>query len=336
MVLQVIICLSPVFLLLLLFLLLDSLKLVSKPVLIASLAWGIVSSGLSYGINTFLIGRLHLNFDQFTGYFAPVVEETLKMLLIVILIRSGRIGFMIDGAIYGFSAGAAFSLAENLFYLFGPGASEPNMMVWVCRGFGTALMHGGTTAIFAILVVSTLNRRAPFWVALVTGLVAAILIHASFNALNEWPLLATLFILVVIPVALILSFQFSENAIRKWLEVEFDTEVSLLTMIKKGKFTDTRAGQYLLSVRDHFPPEVVFDIYCFISLYTEISVKAKSQMLLRENGFSAPPDPEIPDKLKELTSLKKQIGRSGYLAIAPVLRMNLKDLWKISLISSGT
>jgi len=334
MVLKVFLSLSPVFLMLLLFLFLDSLRLVNKPILMICLVWGILSAVLSFYANTFLIREYHINFELFSGYIAPVVEEILKMLLILVLIRTSKIGFMIDGAIYGFSVGAAFSLAENIFYLINYASGEPNIMVWITRGFGTAVMHGGTTAIFAILVISSLNRRAFFGLAVLTGAITAISIHACFNALTIWPVAATLFILIVIPLALVLSFQFNENAIRKWLEMEFDTEVSMLTMIRKGKFSETRTGLYLLSIRSHFPAEIVFDLYCFISLYTELSVKAKSLMMLRENDFAMSPDPEIPLKLKELKSLRKQIGRSGYLAITPVLRMNRKDLWKLSMLAS--
>ncbi|MCX6241691.1 MAG: PrsW family glutamic-type intramembrane protease [Bacteroidetes bacterium] len=334
MILKVLICLSPVFLLLLLFLFLDSLRLVNKTILVVCLGWGILSAALSFFSNTFLIRHYGLSFDLFSGYIAPVVEEVLKMMLILVLIKTSKIGFMIDGAIYGFSIGAAFSLAENIFYLMNYASAEPNLMVWITRGFGTAVMHGGTTAIFAILIISSLNRQAFFGFALLYGAVAAVFIHACFNALTAWPVFATVFILTVIPLALVMSFQFNENAIRKWLEMEFDSEVSMLTMIRKGRFSETRTGQYLLSIRNHFPAEVVFDLYCFISLYTELSIKAKSIMMLRENDFVVSPDPEIQSKLKELKSLRKQIGNSGYLAIAPVLRMNRKDLWKLSMLSS--
>ena len=334
MILKVLICLSPVFLLLLLFLFLDSLRLVNKTILVVCLGWGILSAALSFFSNTFLIRHYGLSFDLFSGYIAPVVEEVLKMMLILVLIKTSKIGFMIDGAIYGFSIGAAFSLAENIFYLMNYASAEPNLMVWITRGFGTAVMHGGTTAIFAILIISSLNRQAFFGFALLYGAVAAVFIHACFNALTAWPVFATVFILTVIPLALVMSFQFNENAIRKWLEMEFDSEVSMLTMIRKGRFSETRTGQYLLSIRNHFPAEVVFDLYCFISLYTELSIKAKSIMMLRENDFVVSPDPEIQSKLKELKSLRKQIGNSGYLAIAPVLRMNRKDLWKLSMLAS--
>ena len=47
------------------------------------------------------------------------------------------------------------------------------------------------------------------------------------------------------------------------------------------------------------------------------------------------PDPDLPVKLMELKSLQKSIGRGGFLAIAPVLRMNRKDLWKLYLLEKG-
>jgi len=133
-------------------------------------------------------------------------------------------------------------------------------------------------------------------------------------------------------VSISLIFQFNEKSIRDWLEIEFDTEASVLRMIKKGRFTDTRAGAFLISVRRHFPKEVVLDMYCFISLYLELSMKAKSYIMLKENDFEVVRDPEIPAKLIELKALEKNIGRAGCLAIAPVLRLNHKDLWKLSLL----
>lgn len=335
MAIKVIISLSPVFLLLTFLLLLDSLKLANKKILLACLGWGIISAVMSFYTNTLLAVYFHLNFNLLSGYVAPVVEEFLKMALILVLISRKRIGFMIDGAIYGFSTGAAFALAENIFYLVSYGQQQASLMLWVTRGFGTAVMHGGTTAIFAILVISSLNRQTPFGLSLLLGALTAILIHGCFNALTVYPVLATVFIVVVIPVSLILSFQYNENSIRKWLEMEFDTEVALLRMIRQGKFSETRAGNYLVSIRNSYPAEVVFDLYCFISLYTELSIKAKSVMMLRENDFIVHTDPTIADKLKELKSLRKQIGRSGYLAISPVLRMKQKDLWKLTLLASG-
>ena len=332
MILKIIVSLIPVFLLLGMLLFLDSMKLVAKGILFLSLFWGIMSAGLSFFFNTFLIRNLGFTFETYSGFVAPLIEEILKMGLILLLIQKNRIGFMIDGAIYGFSIGASFAFCENLFYLFHFSGAEGNLMVWITRGFGTAVMHSGTTAIFAIICMSALNRQNKLGLAALTGALVAIVIHSLYNQFLISPLISTLIVLVVVPVSISLIFQFNEKSIRDWLEIEFDTEASVLRMIKKGRFTDTRAGAFLISVRRHFPKEVVLDMYCFISLYLELSMKAKSYIMLKENDFEVVMDPEIPAKLKELKALEKNIGRAGYLAIAPVLRLNHKDLWKLSLL----
>ena len=173
MVTKLLISLIPVFLLLIMMLYLDSLKLVSKKLLLLCLGCGIASAGLSYFLNTLMIRTLHLNFDTYSGFIAPVIEETMKFTLIWILIKTSKIGFMIDAAVYGFSIGAAFSLVENLFYLFEYGAGEANPMLWITRGFGTAIMHGGATAIFGILCIGAQNRQSNLAIASLSGALAA-------------------------------------------------------------------------------------------------------------------------------------------------------------------
>ena len=335
MVIKMFVCLIPVFLFLFMLLYLDSLKLVSKKLLMICLAWGLMSSGISFFLNTWLINHLEVSPDAYSGFIAPFVEELLKCGMLWLLIKRNKIGFMIDGAIYGFSIGAAFSFAENIFYLLHYAGNENNFMVWITRGFGTAIMHGGTTAIFGILCMSALNRQSNLGMATGSGVLAAIVIHGIFNQFLVSPLVSTLIIILLVPLSIIFIFNSNEKSIRKWLELEFDSEVNMIRMIRKGQFSQTKTGSYLVSLKAHFQGAVVFDMYCFISLYLELSMKAKSLMMLRENDVAIPSDPELPVKLRELKSLKKNIGRGGYLAIAPVLRMNRKDLWKLSLLEKG-
>lgn len=335
MIIKIFVCLIPVFLFLIMLLYLDSLKLVSKTLLLACLAWGLVSSGLSFFLNTFLLNHLEVSFEAYSSFIAPFVEEFLKCGLLWVLIKRNKIGFMIDGAIYGFSIGAAFSFAENIFYLSQFAGNDSNLMIWITRGFGTAIMHGGTPAIFGILCMSALNRHSGFGLASISGLLAAILIHGVFNQFLVSPLVSTVIIILVVPLSIIIIFNANEKTIRDWLELEFDSEVSILRMIRKGQFSQTKTGSFLVSLKEHFAGEVVLDMYCFISLYLELSMKAKSLMMLKENDLIVPPDPDLQVKLRELKALKKSIGRGGYLAIAPVLRMNKKDLWKLYMLEKG-
>ena len=332
MAIKVLVTLIPVFLFLIMLLYLDSLKLIRKSLLMVCLAWGFVSAGGSFFLNTWLLTHFVISFETYSGFVAPFVEELLKFSMLFLLIKRNRIGFMIDAAIYGFSIGAAFSFAENLFYLSQYAGAESNLMIWITRGFGTAIMHCGTTAIFGILCMSALNRQTSFGTASVSGALAAILIHGIFNQFLVSPLISTLIIIIVVPLSIILIFLSNERSIRKWLESEFDSEVSLIRMIRKGQFSKTKTGDFLVSLKSHFPGETVLDMYCFIGLYLELSMKAKSMLMLRENDLAIPSDPDLPVKLRELKALKKSIGRGGYLAIAPVLRMNRKDFWKLYML----
>jgi protease PrsW len=329
---KLLVSLIPVFIFLFMLLYLDSLKLVSKKILLSSLGWGVVSAGASYCLNTLLIGNSHLNFDTYSGFVAPVVEEILKFSLLWILVKSNKIGFMIDATIYGFAIGASFSLVENIFYLFHYSEGESNLMVWIIRGFGTAIMHGGATAIFGMICMSALNRQSNLGVATIYGALAAFLIHGIFNQFLLSPFVSTVVILLIVPMMIVTIFNLNEKSIRRWLELEFDSEVNILRMIRKGIFSQTKTGSYLVSLRNHYPAEVVVDMYCYISLYMELSIKAKSMMMLKENNLAIPPDPALPGKLQELKALRKNIGRGGCLAIAPVFRMSRKDLWKLSIL----
>jgi RsiW-degrading membrane proteinase PrsW (M82 family) len=332
MIIKLLISLIPIILFLVMLLYLDSIKLVDKRLLLYCLGWGVVSAGLSYLLNSFLISRFQLSFDTCSGFIAPEVEEILKFSFLWILIKKGKAGFMIDAAIYGFAIGAGFSLVENLFYLFRYAAEVANPMVWITRGFGAAVMHGGATAIFGILCMGAISRRSNLAVSTIYGALAAIFIHGIYNQFLVSPLLSTVIIVLLIPGIIMLIFSQNEKSIRNWLELEFDSELDILRMIRQGRFSETRTGSFLVSLQARFPGEVVVDMYCYISLYLELSIKAKSLIMLKEHDLVIPGDPSLPGKLQELKALRKIIGRGGLMAIAPVLRMNRKDLWKLSLL----
>ena len=57
----------------------------------------------------------------------------------------------------------------------------------------------------------------------------------------------------------------------------------------------------------------------------------KGQLMLRESGFVAPPDPDTRAKLGELGYLRKSIGRTMLLAVHQHLRMSHKELWQITM-----
>jgi len=78
----------------------------------------------------------------------------------------------------------------------------------------------------------------------------------------------------------------------------------------------------------------VVDLYCYLALYLELSVKAKRNLMLKENDFPILPEPDLADKLQEIKYLRKRIGALGEMALSPLIRMNQRSLWKLNQLES--
>lgn len=309
--------------------LLDSFKLVKIRLLILCLVWGILSAGLSYLVNSIVSENFNIGFDAFSRWVAPFIEELLKVMLIFFLLSRKQIGFMIDAAIYGFAIGAGFALAENMYYIISLG-EQFDIALSIVRGFGTAIMHGGTVAVFSMLLIEEMQRTNKLFSSALPGLIIAIVLHSAFNQFMLNPLLQALLIITVLPVAFYIVFARSTKNLQQWLELEFSNEVEMLRMIRVGRFTETKSGKYLASLKNHFSPEIVVDMYCFISLYIELSIKAKRNLMLKETGFDIIIEEDIAGKLTELRHVRKNIGKAGEMALLPLVRISYRELWKLN------
>lgn len=308
---------------------LDSFKLVRVRNLIFCLAWGVFAALPAYLLNSRIAEATGIDFETLSGYVAPVIEEVLKALLVFLLVARRQAGFLIDAAVYGFAVGAGFALAENLwFYL--QAENSFSVVLSVVRGFGTAVMHGGATSICAIILTDGIHRNRKAWMAAGTGLIAAIMIHSGYNHFFLNPLIQTLSIVLILPVVFYLVFLKTTSHLQQWLEVAFSSEIDMLRMIRQGKFSGSKPGQYLKSLKEHFEPVVLVDMYCYIELYLELSIAAKRNMMLRENGFPPIPEPGIKAKLTEFKQLRKLIGKTGELAMLPLVHMQQRELWELN------
>jgi len=323
----------PVVLFLVFLFLLDSFKLVLKKHLVYCMLWGVLCATAAYFLNTFFLANLSASFQTYSAYIAPFLEEILKASFLMGLFYKKRVGFMIDAAIYGFAIGAGFSLVENVFYL--NSLSEPNLILLMVRGFGTAFMHGGCTALFSVMLIGEKSRNISSVVAIPLGLLVAYVIHSTFNHFLINPILQTLGIIIVLPVVFILIFKYNETQLQNWLEIEFFSEIELLYMMNRGQFLSTKSGAYIASLKSRFSGESILDMYCYIRIYLELSIKAKRNIMLKENGFPPIMEDDIREKLLELGHLRKQIGKVGELTLSPLIRMNYRDLWKLNSLKDG-
>ena len=329
--LDVVVGLLPVLTFLAVLLYLDSYKLVRLRTVVAVVACGALAAGASYVTNAALLGVMDVDMSAFSRYVAPLVEECWKGLIVVILIRTNRIGFLVDAAVLGFAAGTGFAMVENIHFL---GAiTDAGVGIWIVRGFGTAIMHGGATALFAVIGL-TMSERFKWRIvpALLPGLGLATVLHSGFNHLSDYPRVATLAMIVIVPLISWVVFQRSEKAVSDWLGKGFDADAEMLELINSGRLTESPLGSYLHTLQDKFQGPIVADLLCYLRLHTELSMRAKGILMMRENGFDPPIDEETRDKFSEMRYLENSIGKTGLLAVQPMLRVSRKDLWQMYML----
>jgi RsiW-degrading membrane proteinase PrsW (M82 family) len=329
---NVAVALIPVLLFLGILVFLDSYKLVRFKSILLSIAIGCGAAVALYAFFT-LVPSFPSDSVLYSRYGAPFVEETLKAAFLIYLIRSQKVGFMVDAAIQGFALGAGFALFENIYYL--ESLHETNLLLWIVRGFGTAVMHGGTTAIVGIVSKNLSDvKNSTSFVVFFPGLLGAVVVHSLFNHFILPPVTSTIVIVLALPVLMLGAFARSEKATRDWLGVGFDNDAELLTMVTTGGIGKTRVGQYLDSVQSKFRGEVVADMLCYLRLYLELAIQAKGILLMRESGFSVDPDVKVQAKFDEMTYLQKSIGKTGLLALSPFLRTSSRDLWQMHMLKT--
>jgi len=325
--------LLPVLTFVLLLVVLDSYKLVRLRAVLIAISAGALAAAACFLINRQVLSYWPFELSIYSRYAAPFLEELTKAAYMVILIRRQRIGFMVDAGILGAAIGAGFAGIENVYYLYS--IADPNPMTWVVRGFGTAVMHAGTTAIFSIITVTAKERRPSSILPFVFGFGCAMFLHSIFNHFVLPPLVSTGVLVLTLPPLVVLIFARSEKSLEKWLGVGFDSDVQLFETIVSGGVLQTKVGQYLTSLKQHFPGEILADMLCLLRLHLELSIKAKGVLLMREAGYEVPPSPEVRGMFDELRYLEKSIGPTGKLALAPVLHKSSRELWELHMLKEA-
>ena len=123
---------------------------------------------------------------------APPVEETLKGLVLILLLRLRRqeLDGPTDGIIYAAMVGLGFAMMENISYyidaLLKPeiGGAKLLGLTFVLRGVLSPFAHPIFTSMTGIGVAYAASHRRAGW-AIPLGLFAAMLLHGTWNGLSE-------------------------------------------------------------------------------------------------------------------------------------------------------
>jgi RsiW-degrading membrane proteinase PrsW (M82 family) len=314
----------PVLVFLAVLVVMDSFKLARPSAIATAIVCGVVAAILS-GIAQASFGAAD-GTDAFNWLIAPAIEETAKSAFIAYLILKRRIGFPVDAAQLGFAVGTGFALVENLEYL--RVLSGAGFVLWLVRGLGTAMLHGATTAVFAMLSQTAAERhRARGALIFVPGWIAATVIHTTFNVIPVSPLATTALLLVVLPLIVLGVFHRSDLATREWVGAGLDLDLMLHETFSSDALTYTKFGTYLQELRQRFPGHVVTDMLCLLRVELELSIQAKAMLIARDAGVAMPVHPDARNAAAEIRYLRSSIGTTGLLALHPVQVTSHRDDW---------
>lgn len=255
----------------------------------------------------------------------PLVEEILKGFILARLIVKRKFRFMAQCLIYGAAIGSGFSLLENIIYFY----FNPDMAIGTAtvRGFGCAILHMGCTALFATILL-LVYKKLHNALGIVISIIPSVAIHFAHNIALEKqlinPMIALVLIIVLFIALFIFLFTYGEKKIHEWMDNSISNDIQTRAAIRTGNFSSTKAGEYLLSVKEQFEPEVFFDMICYVQLLLELRIAKQSDMLLRQAGFGEEDaeqrHAERNAKKAELNALARQIGKTGMRILAPLTK----------------
>lgn len=298
----------------------------------------LVGAGLLAAAACFGLFRLTDPFvsERVSDSLYPILEEAVKALPLWWLARRKKIAFFIDSVICGAAVGGGFSILENILYLL---MGNLGMGTALFRGLEVALIHMGCSAIVAVALMFTVRllerrharlpvKKSDITMSLFLFFVAAIL-HILHNYLHPDPLLQFVVVFGSLGGLLVWVYQYDGDMIHRWLDRGLDKQVALMMDIQQGLLGETKTGQFLLSVKENFPAEVYFDIICYVQLYIELAVAAKSRFMTREAGLDEPLDEATRNRYleqyAEFKNLEKALGQSAKMTVAPVVKFYPAD-----------
>ena len=304
----------------------DSFRLVGAGLLAGVLALGAACGAASYFLSPFVMDVAHLDYAHYSRFAAPLLEEALKAAAVILLFRMGRIGFLVDAAILGLGVGAGFALFENVYYalLFPDG----NFAAWLARGMGTALMHGGVTAVFALMSQALRERRnATNPLLFLPGFMLAAALHMVFNQFTAWPFESAMATILALPLALLFLFDRSEHKMHDVLLQEYESHTHLLADMDSGRFAGSRTGRVITQWGSHRDAGLARDVFDYVRLHTQLVLAAEAALLARENG--KPVTCADPSDFVRLHQLERRIGKSALLTLKPHLKFSRRELFEL-------
>jgi len=135
----------------------DAYKLLRLKVVLALVAAGALAAGASYLLNNWAYAHFPGDFEAYSRYVSPWIEESLKAVLIVFLIRTRRVGLPVDAGIAGLRSAPVSRWSRTC--TTWPRGRRPRCR---CKSSGASARRscmGGTATVLAMISITLYESR---------------------------------------------------------------------------------------------------------------------------------------------------------------------------------
>ncbi len=308
-----------------LFVMLDVFGTGKASTILLCVAWGAIGAFfLAWTINNAVVAR-GVSHDMLTGRVAPIIEETLKSLILVYLIRRPRFRYIVDGAVYGIAVGIGFGLSENLF-IYLPGAGDAVLGTAISRTLSTALMHATASGLVGISLGRI--RRAPRnrgRIFPVFGIGLAIALHVAYNNLArqlQGPTLLLAAVGIGIGGGVLIAWQISQGLADE--KRRFADSLGLNVGVSAGerKAVQQLGGasieQIFDALGDFFGAKSIAQIRRLLVIQANVGILQNNLSVPTSERLHKAWEEEIAEYRQEIESIRRELGPSVSLFLQNV------------------
>ncbi len=275
--------------------------------------WGIVAFGAAFGINRAMLDNNIVTEQVFLRFTAPVIEEILKSLILLALVRRPNFTYFVDGATYGFASGVGFAIVEDYTYVLDHTGAA--MGVAVARVLSTNLMHASASAMVGIALGLARFQKRPLQTLLTLGGYAmAMALHVGFNNLVSSNVPGVFLLAYAIGVGFVSAGAIA-LAIRRGLAEEkawiretlgaadrvTDQEAAVVNQLDQ-------ASKLLTPVAEKFGKEKAQQAQKFLTLQAQLGIKRKTLEKLADDNLRRGVQAEMDDIRRGMEQIRRSLG----------------------------
>ena len=300
----------------------------------ASTIWGLIAYIIAAQINPLMIKMGIVSYDNLVRFGAPVIEEILKGIILVYLIRQASFTYFVDGAIYGFAAGIGFAIIENFEYVLGN--PETAIIQAVGRVLSTNLMHATGSGIIGIsLGIARFDKSTRRLLIFLSGLALAMAQHMVFNNLVTRVTSGLLLLYAAIAgftgagfIAYMIRRGLSEE--KRWIEEKLGHEDRVTSQEASAVQQLDQMQVFLAPVVEKFGFEKASQVETFLRIQARLGILRKTLEKFTESGednLRQATENQIEKLRIEMDETRKEVGAYCMLYLRGTFMQESSPLW---------